>query len=164
LNVEATKLQAATANVLDVEGFKATDLGVEDALNRLNVATTTQSFEATIKAATATVEVVIEALLIKTTFETLTKLLAKAVAKEAASLTIGAGGAAIPGVDIVTTTIAVGGTLLTAYDVYGAVEEMKKVEPTIRGNLNDSVQAIEKKTEAAFTSLDQTVGILCNTN
>ena len=109
LNIEAAKLQADTANVLNVEGFNAADLGVEDALTRLYTTTTKQSFEASIMATSATVEVVVEALLIKTTFETISKLLAKAVAKEAGSLVVGAGGAAIPIVYVITTIIAVGG-------------------------------------------------------
>jgi hypothetical protein len=164
LNKEAANLQIATANVLATEGFEAADLGVKESFNRLSTETSHKTLETSIKTATATLEVAVEALLVKTTFETLSRVLAKAVAREAGSLAIGAGGATIPGVDIVTTAITIGGTAWTAYDVYAAVDELKKVEPAIRGGIKESTQVLEKKTGEAFNSLDQTVAILFDKN
>lgn len=161
LNLQAANLQAGIAQVLDTEGFKAADLGLEGSLQSLSADSVDQVMKASIRFAIATVEVAIEALLIKTTYETVSKLLAKAVAKEVGSLSIGAGGAAIPVVDIFTTVIAVGGTAWTLYDVYSAVEELKKVDPVIRAGLVDSVAKMEKKSDEAFCGLEKAVAGLC---
>jgi len=113
-------------------------------------------------AGVATLEVAIEAVLIKTTYSALTKLLAKAVSKEVTSLAIGAEGAPIPVVDVVTSLIAVAGTAWTAYDVHHAVQEMKNTDPEIRNSLGESLDLLEHKTNDAFASLRMAAAVLCS--
>ena len=162
LNLEAAKLQASMAQVLNGEGFQSSDLGLEENLRRLSGDTTKHILQSSLGAIGATLEVGIEALLIRTTYETLCKLLAKVVTKEATSVTVGAAGAPFPVIDIFTTAIAVGGTIWTAWDVHKAVGELEKTEPVIRAGLTESVNLLKSNSDKAYSSLRQTVAELCN--
>ena len=159
LNVEMAQVQAQTAQILDAEGFKPADLGLEKRLQAL-AQTQTQMLKASMSAAVATIEVAIEAALVKTTYAAISKLLAKAVAKEVASLAIGAEGAPIPVVDFITTAIAIGGTVWTAFDVHHTVQELEKVQPVIRTGLEDSVAHLEHQTRETFAGLETTTKAL----
>ena len=162
LKSQSAQLLAATANVLKTADFESKDLGLAESLNKFAAENLVRAIDASKHAATATIGVAVEAILIRTTFESLTKLLASAVGKEATSIGIGIGGAPIPGVDIATSIIALAGSAWTAYDVFAAVNELQKVHSVIENGLNDTVNKLESNTNDQFVNFEKTVSSLCN--
>ena len=161
MSLQAVELQVAMAQVLKDNEFKPVDLGLESNLQHLSSDVMQQAMDSSFKAVGSTVGVVLEGLLIKSTCNAISKLLAKAVAREAACLGVGLAGAPIPVVDIVTTSIAVIGTAWTAYDVHDAVDSLKSTRPVIRAGLTRSVADLKQQSLDVLSSQEQTVKQIC---
>lgn len=101
----------------------------------------------TFEVAGASVAVVIEALFIRTTIETIRVVAAAAIrrmtqAAAAAGTSVMADGP-LPFGDILGAFIAVGGTVWTLHDVHSAAKAMGQLKPTMEKQLNASLEKLE---------------------
>ena len=160
LRAESARLQAGLADVTAGTDFKMSDFHIDENVRRLVKATANQAFKSSISSVNATLQATIEGLLLASTYEALSRVLAGAVARETVSLSIGAGGAPIPFIDIATTIIAVGGTAWTAHDVYKAVEEMKQIDAVIRQEIHKSTAELKKNSDQAFSDQEEKIATL----
>jgi len=153
LNAEIERLRTATAGLLKLRGVTQQQVDEDGVVEKLTDCVAKHLVESAVTTVSATIEVAVEALFIKTTRDILMRVLRGAVTRATGSLAVAVAGAPVPVLDIIAGGISAVGLAWTCKDVYEAVKTIRGLEPQILTELDDASSRLRSSAAEAFEGL-----------